>query len=147
MAFSNLEQLCRTKGLRMTEQRRIIIRVLSNSHDHPDATAVYKRVNQLDPNISLATVYRTLCLFEEAHILERHEFKGGKARYEEASAEHHDHLIDTHTGHIIEFHDERIEALQTEIAHRLGYHLVGHRLELYGTPLKESREKHKPNEA
>jgi len=136
-----LEQLCQAKGLRMTEQRRIIVRVLSESQDHPDVDALYKRVSQLDSRISLATVYRTLRLFEEAHILKRHDFGDGKSRYEEASNEHHHHLIDAHTGQIIEFHDERIESLQKDIARDLGYHLVGHRLELYGIPLKGSRKK------
>ena len=136
MTRSLLERLCKEKGLRMTKQRRIIAHVLSESHDHPDVEAVYKRVNQIDPKISLATVYRTLRLFEEAHILNRHEFKDGRSRYEKASCEHHHHLIDTHTGQIIEFYDEQIEALQKEIAKGLGYQLVGHRLELYGVPLK-----------
>lgn len=136
-----LEQLCQTKGLRMTEQRRVIVRVLSESQDHPDVNALYKRVSQVDPKISLATVYRTLRLFEEAHILNRHDFGDGKSRYEEAANEHHHHLIDTHTGQIIEFYDERLESLQKEIAKDLGYSLVGHRLELYGTPLKRLRKK------
>lgn len=141
MTLSHLEQLCQEKGLRMTEQRRVIVRVLSESPDHPNAEAVYKRVSQIDPKISLATVYRTLRLFEEAHILNRHDFGDGKSRYEEASSEHHHHLIDTETGRIIEFHDERIETLQKEIAKELGYHLVGHRLELYGVPLKSNGKK------
>ena len=136
MTLSHLEQLCQEKGLRMTEQRRIIARVLSKSQDHPDVNNVYNRVIQIDPKISLATVYRTLRLFEEAHILNRHEFKDGRSRYEKASCEHHHHLIDTHTGQIIEFYDEQIEALQKEIAKSLGYQLVGHRLELYGVSLK-----------
>lgn len=136
MTLSHLEHLCEEKGLRMTEQRRIIARVLSTSQDHPDVRALYKRVSQIDPKISLATIYRTLRLFEEAHILNRHEFADGKSRYEKATCEHHHHLIDTHTGQIIEFHDDRIEALQKEIAEGLGYQLVGHRLELYGIPLK-----------
>lgn len=136
MILSHLERLCHEKGLRMTEQRRVIARVLSESQDHPDVNVVYKRVSQIDPKISLATVYRTLRLFEDAHILSRHEFRDGRSRYAEASCEHHHHLIDTHTGRIIEFHDEQIEALQKEIAKGLGYQLVGHRLELYGVPLK-----------
>ncbi len=138
MTFSHLEQLCQEKGLKMTEQRRIIARVLSDSQDHPDVRAVHRRASQIDPKISLATVYRTLRLFEEANILDRHEFKDGRSRYEKASCEHHHHLIDMHTGHIIEFHDDQIEALQKEIAKNLGYALVGHRLELYGVPLKKS---------
>lgn len=141
MALSHLELLCQKKGLRMTEQRRIIIRVLTESNDHPDVNAVYERTIRIDPKISLATVYRTLRLFEEAHILKRHEFGDGRSRYEEASHEHHHHLIDTHTGQIIEFHDERIEVLQKEIAKTLGYDLVGHRLELYGIPLVASGKK------
>lgn len=141
MILSALEQLCQDKGLRMTEQRRVIARVLSESQDHPDVVAVHQRVSQLDPKISLATVYRTLRLFEEAHILDRHEFGDGRSRYEKASCEHHHHLINMHTGQIIEFHDERIEALQKEIAQDLGYKLVGHRLELYGVPLKKMRKK------
>lgn len=141
MILSPLEQLCQKKGLRMTEQRRVIAHVLSESQDHPDVGAVHKRVSQINPKISLATVYRTLRLFEEAHILNRHEFGDGRSRYERASGEHHHHLIDTHTGQIIEFHDERIEALQKEIAKSLGYKLVGHRLELYGVPLQKIRKK------
>lgn len=135
-----LEQLCQAKGLRMTDQRRIIVRVLSESQDHPDVTALFSRIKELDPKISLATIYRTLRLFEEAHILKRHDFGDGKSRYEEASADHHHHLIDIQTGKIIEFHDERLESLQKEIAKDLGYHLVGHRLELYGIPLKGTEE-------
>jgi len=141
MTLSHLEQLCQEKGLRLTEQRRIIARVLSESQDHPDVKVVYKRISQIDPKISLATVYRTLRLFEEAHILNRHEFKDGRSRYEKASSEHHHHLIDTRTGQIIEFHDEQIEALQKEIARSLGYQLVGHRLELYGVPLNRIGKK------
>ncbi len=141
MILSHLEQLCQEKGLRITEQRRVIARVLSESQDHPDVGVVYKRVNQIDPKISLSTVYRTLRLFEEAHILNRHEFGNGRSRYEKASREHHHHLIDTHNGQIIEFHNERIEALQNEIAESLGYHLVDHRLELYGIPLTRTKRK------
>jgi Fur family ferric uptake transcriptional regulator len=136
MILSYLEQLCLEKGLRMTEQRRIITYVLSQSRDHPNVDAVYTRVSQINPKISLATVYRTLRLFEKAHILTRHDFGDGRSRYEIASCAHHHHLIDTHTGKIIEFHDEQLETLQKKIAKGLGYHLVGHRLELYGVPLK-----------
>jgi len=136
MTLSHLEQLCHKKRLRMTQQRRIIVRVLSESQDHPDVEAVYKRVSQIDSKISLATVYRTLRLFEEASILNRYEFGDGRSRYETACLTHHHHLIDTHTGQVIEFYDERIESLQKEIAKELGYHLVNHRLELYGIPLK-----------
>ncbi|MBP6951693.1 MAG: transcriptional repressor [Alphaproteobacteria bacterium] len=141
MILSSLEHLCQEKGLRMTPQRRIIARVLSESKDHPDVEAVYSRVNQVDSKISLATVYRTLRLFEDAHILYRHEFGDGKSRYEKASSEHHHHLIDLHTGQIIEFHDEHIETLQKKIAENLGYNLMGHRLELYGVPFKADRKK------
>lgn len=136
MIPSQLEKLCKQKGLRMTEQRRIIVRVLSQTQDHPDVETVHKRVNATDSRISLATVYRTLRLLEEANILSRHDFGDGRSRYEDASCQHHDHLIDTHTGQIIEFHNEWIESLQKEIATDLGYQLVGHRLELYGVPLK-----------
>ena len=125
----------------MTTQRRVIIRVLSESQDHPGVEEVYKRVKSIDPKISLATVYRTLRLFQEAHILKRHEFEDGKARYENASVEHHHHLIDKWSGQIIEFHDDRLEALQKEIAQDLGYKLVGHRLELYGVPLRKDKKK------
>ncbi len=147
MILSHLELLCQEKGLRMTKQRRVIAHVLSGSQDHPDVGAVYKRVSQIDPKISLATVYRTLRLFEEAHILSRHEFGDGRARYEKASCEHHHHLIDTHTGQIIEFYDERIEVLQKEIAESLGYHLVSHRLELHGVSLKRMKRKLKHHDA
>ncbi|MBM3642728.1 MAG: transcriptional repressor [Alphaproteobacteria bacterium] len=135
---SRLEALCVERGLKMTEQRRTIARVLSDASDHPDVEAVHRRATAIDPNISLATVYRTVRLFEEAGILARHDFGQvgqGRARYEEASDEHHDHLIDIQSGTVVEFHDEEIEELQRRIAERLGYRLVGHRLELYGTPL------------
>lgn len=118
----------------MTEQRRVIARVLSESDDHPDVDQVYRRANLVDPGISIATVYRTVKLFEEANILERHDFGDGRARYEEAPQEHHDHLIDMQSGKVLEFRDDEIERLQREVAERLGYRLVGHRLELYGVP-------------
>jgi Fur family transcriptional regulator, ferric uptake regulator len=121
----------------MTDQRRVIARVLSDAADHPDAEELYRRAAAIDPHISIATVYRTVRLFEEAGILTRHEFHGGRARYEEAPETHHDHLIDMKTGQVIEFVDEEIEALQTAIAKRLGYRLVDHRLELYGMPVEE----------
>lgn len=136
MTFSSLEKICQEKGLRMTGQRRVIAHVLSISQDHPDIDTLYKRISQIDSKISLATLYRTLRLFEEAHILNRHEFADGKARYEKACSKHHHHLIDERTGKIIEFYDDRIEALQKKIAEDLGYELIGHRLELYGVPLK-----------
>ncbi|HEV2551388.1 MAG TPA: Fur family transcriptional regulator [Stellaceae bacterium] len=131
---SRLEQLCIEKGLRMTEQRRVIARVLSDSADHPDVERVHRRATEIDPKISIATVYRTLRLFEEASILARHDFGDGRARYEEATSDHHDHLIDVQSGRVIEFHSEKIEQLQREIAEHLGYKLVGHRLELFAVP-------------
>ena len=123
------------KGLKMTNQRRVIARVLSESADHPDADAVYRRATQVDPRISMATVYRTVRLFEEAEVLERHDFGHGRARYEGAGGEHHDHLIDVSTGKVVEFRNDEIERLQAEVAARLGYRLVDHRLALYGVPL------------
>ena len=135
---SRIEQRCIEKGMKMTEQRRVIARVLSEAIDHPDVEEVYRRATGVDPRISIATVYRTVRLFEEADILERHDFGDGRARYEESPDEHHDHLIDMHTGKVIEFHSDEIEALQREIARRFGYRLVGHRLELYGVPLVQA---------
>ena len=133
---SRLEKLCIKKGLRMTDQRRTIARVLSESDDHPDVETVYQRASKLDNKIGLATVYRTLRLFEEAAILERHDFGDGRARYEESPEQHHDHLIDIQTGHVIEFRNEAIEELQRRVVEELGYHLVDHRLELYGVKIK-----------
>jgi Fur family ferric uptake transcriptional regulator len=127
---------CETKGLRMTGQRRTIAEVLEEAQDHPDVEALYARASERDPNISLATVYRTVKLFEEADILEKHEFGDGRARYEDADRDHHDHLIDITSGAVIEFVDAEIEALQEKIAAKLGYDLRGHRLELYGVPKK-----------
>lgn len=127
-----LEKLCIEKGLKMTEQRRVIARVLSESTDHPDVEMVYQRASARDSRISIATVYRTVKLFEEASILERHDFGDGRARYEERPDEHHDHLIDVKTGEVVEFTNEEIERLQKEVAKSLGYRLVDHRLELYG---------------
>ena len=132
----DLEQLCADKGLRITEQRRVMARVLSDADDHPDVEMVHERANKIDPGISIATVYRTVKLFEEAGILEKHEFGDGRARYEDADREHHDHLIDMQSGQVIEFVDSEIELLQERIAARLGYDLKGHRLELYGVPRK-----------
>ena len=136
--MDKIEQLCVDKGLRMTEQRRIIARVLSASDDHPDAEELHRRANSLDASISLATVYRTVKLFEDSGIIERHDFRDGRARYEEIPDEHHDHLIDVKTGQVVEFQSEEIEKLQEEIARKLGYKLVDHRLELYGVPLESS---------
>ena len=131
-----IEKICTEKGLRMTDQRRVIARVLSLAEDHPDAEELHRRASAEDPRISLATVYRTVRLFEEAGIIERHDFRDGRSRYEEASDDHHDHLIDLKTGDVIEFVDEEIERLQEVIARKLGYKLVDHRLELYGGPLE-----------
>ncbi len=129
-----LERLCISKGMRMTEQRRVIARVLSVATDHPDVEELYARASAVDDRISIATVYRTVRLFEESGILERHDFGDGRARYEEVREEHHDHLIDVQTGRVIEFHNEEIEHLQKKVAAELGYKLVDHRLELYGVP-------------
>jgi Fur family ferric uptake transcriptional regulator len=137
---SHLEQLCLDKGLKMTEQRRIIARVLSDSTDHPDVEQVYRRATEIDPRISIATVYRTVRLFEEANILARHDFGDGRARYEEMPSPHHDHLIDLQTGHVIEFRNDEIEKLQHFVAEQLGYDLVGHRLELYAVKRGSQRK-------
>ncbi|WP_427969576.1 Fur family transcriptional regulator [Altererythrobacter sp.] len=134
----DLEQLCADKGLRITEQRRIIARVLSESEDHPDVEQLHERASKIDPKISIATVYRTVRLFEDAGILDRHDFGDGRARYEAAPEAHHDHLIDVETGKVVEFVDPELEALQRQIAEKLGYRLVDHRMELYGVRL--SRE-------
>jgi len=131
----DVEALCLKKGLRITEQRRVIAKVLSEIDDHPDVEALHRRVADVDPRISIATVYRTVKLFEESGILERHEFQGGRSRYEMAQDDHHDHLINVETGEVIEFHDAELEALQARIAARLGYRLVDHRMELYAVPL------------
>lgn len=138
-ALSRIERLCQDKGLKMTEQRRVIARVLSDAEDHPDVEAVYQRAAAIDPKISIATVYRTVRLFEEASILERRDFGDGRARYEEASGDHHDHLIDIDSGTVVEFHNDEIERLQEEVARRLGYRLVGHRMELYAVPLDRKK--------
>lgn len=129
-----LEHLCVSKGMRMTEQRRVIARVLSVSTDHPDVEELYARASAIDDRISIATVYRTVRLFEEAGILERHDFGDGRGRYEEVREEHHDHLIDVQSGRVIEFRNEEIENLQRKVAAELGYKLVDHRLELYAVP-------------
>jgi Fur family ferric uptake transcriptional regulator len=132
----DIEALCNQKGLRITEQRRVIARVLSEAEDHPDVEALHLRAAAIDNGISIATVYRTVRLFEEAGILERHDFGDGRARYEPADAEHHDHLIDVETGNVIEFVDDELEALQRKIAEKLGFRLVDHRMELFGVPLE-----------
>ncbi|MCJ8191690.1 Fur family transcriptional regulator [Sphingomicrobium aestuariivivum] len=131
----DLEAICAEKGLRITEQRRVIAKVLGESEDHPDVEMLHERANKIDPNISIATVYRTVRLFEEAGILERHEFGDGRSRYEAASDAHHDHLIDVETGKVVEFVDEELELLQKRIAEKLGFRLVDHRMELYGVAL------------
>lgn len=131
----DLEALCAERGLRITEQRRVIARVLSASEDHPDVEMLHKRASDIDPKISIATVYRTVRLFEEAGILDRHDFGDGRARYEAAPEAHHDHLIDVETGKVVEFVDPELEALQRQIAEKLGYRLVDHRMELYGVSL------------
>jgi Fur family ferric uptake transcriptional regulator len=135
----DIEALCQAKGLRITEQRRVIARVLSEARDHPDVEEVHRRASEVDKGISIATVYRTVRLFEEAGILERHDFRDGRSRYEATPDEHHDHLIDVETGQVVEFHDEELEIFKARIAERLGYRLVDHRLELYGVPLKDKR--------
>jgi len=134
---SQIEVSCISLGMRMTEQRKIIARVLSNATDHPDVEEVYKRANKLDSRISIATVYRTVRLFEEANIIERHEFGDGRARYEEVTDDHHDHLIDMKSGQVIEFQNAEIEKLQEQVATENGMKLVGHRLELYCVPVSD----------
>jgi Fur family transcriptional regulator, ferric uptake regulator len=131
----DIEALCAEKGLRITEQRRVIARVLSEAEDHPDVETLHTRSSAIDPGISIATVYRTVRLFEEAGILDRHDFGDGRARYEAAPEAHHDHLIDVETGKVIEFVDPELEALQKQIAEKLGFRLVDHRMELYGVSL------------
>ncbi len=134
----DIEALCAEKGLRITEQRRVIARVLGESVDHPDVEALHQRASAVDPGISIATVYRTVRLFEEAGILERHDFGDGRTRYEAAPESHHDHLIDVETGKVIEFVDPELESLQRQIAEKLGYRLVDHRMELYGVAIKRN---------
>ena len=133
----DIENKCIRKGLRLTDQRKLIAKAMSESEDHPDVDALYQKVSKLDSKISIATVYRTVKLFEEAGIVAKHDFKGNKARYEQAPEEHHDHLIDINTGEITEFVNEDIEKLQKKVAEKLGYKLVDHRLELYGSKIKK----------
>ena len=135
--MNNIEEKCKDKGVRLTDQRKVIAKIMSNSNDHPDVDELHKRVNKIDKKISIATVYRTVKLFEEFGIVEKHDFKGGKARYEEAPEEHHDHLIDINSGEIIEFVDKEIEILQNKVAKKFGYQLVDHKLELYGSKIKK----------
>ena len=139
IAESRLERLCAEKGMRMTGQRRTIAKVLSEADDHPDVESVHRRATARDPHISIATVYRTVRLFEGAGILERHEFGDGRARYEPAGPGHHDHLINVKTGEVIEFSNEQIERLQESVARELGFRLIGHRHELFGMPLKNGK--------
>ena len=134
---SVIENKCIQQGVRLTEQRKLVAKVMSESTDHPDVDELHKRVNKIDSKISIATVYRTVKLFEEAGVVAKHDFKGTKARYEEATHEHHDHLIDVNTGEITEFVNEDIEKLQEKVAAKLGYKLVDHRLELYGSKIKK----------
>ena len=141
--MSSIEDKCKNKGVRLTDQRKIIAKVMSDSKekygskDHPDVDELHKRVSEVDSKISIATVYRTVKLFEESGILEKHDFKGGKARYEKSPDEHHDHLIDINSGEIVEFVDNDIEELQKKVAEKLGYKLVDHKLELYGSKIKK----------
>jgi len=133
----DIENKCKEKGVRLTEQRKLIAKVMSDSANHPDVDELHKKVGKFDSKISIATVYRTVKLFEEAGIISKHDFKGNKSRYEQASEEHHDHLIDINSGEITEFVNEEIEKLQKQVAEKLGYRLVDHRLELYGSKIKK----------
>ena len=133
----SIESKCKQKGVRLTDQRRLIAKVMSKSESHPDVDELHKKVSKLDSKISIATVYRTVKLFEEAGIVSKHDFKGSKSRYEQAPEEHHDHLIDINSGEITEFVNEEIEKLQKQVAEKLGYKLVDHRLELYGSKIKK----------
>jgi Fur family ferric uptake transcriptional regulator len=136
-----LLELCHQKGLRMTDQRRVVAQVLQDSDDHPDVEELHRRAAAVDPRISIATVYRTVRLFEEAGILTRHDFGDGRARYEQAPEEHHDHLIDARSGRVVEFQSPEIEKLQEKVARKLGFRLIGHRLELYGVPLDAEKDR------
>ena len=135
--MNSVEEKCKNKGVRLTDQRKVIAQVMSDSKGHPDVDEVHKRISEIDKKSSVATVCRTVRLFEEAGILEKHDFRGGKARYEQSPDEHHDHLIDINSGEIIEFVDKNIEKLQNEVAKKLGYKLVDHKLELYGSKIKK----------
>lgn len=136
--LSTIETLCLEKGIRITDQRRVILKVLSESADHPDVAVLFDRVRAVDPNVSIATLYRTLRLLEEQNILEKHDFGQGRFHYEEASDEHHDHLIDIESGQVIEFFNHEIEEMKAKIARSLGYELIGHKLELYGRKIKKT---------
>ena len=135
--YADIESKCKQKGVRLTDQRKLIAKVMSETENHPDIDELHRKVNKLDSKISIATIYRTVKLFEEAGIISKHDFKGNKARYEQATEEHHDHLIDINSGEITEFVNEEIEKLQEQVAKKLGYKLVDHRLELYGTKIKK----------
>ena len=137
--MTSLLDKCNKLGLKMTEQRKVIVQVLAESKDHPDVELVYKRASEIDNNIGIATVYRTIRLFEENNIIQRHEFKEGRFRYEEVRDEHHDHLIDVRSGKVVEFQNDAIEELQKRVAKELGYELIDHRLELYGVPIKDKK--------
>ena len=137
----NIEERCAAKGMRMTEQRRVIARVLAAADDHPDVEELYRRCVKVDDRISISTVYRTVKLFEDSGIIERHDFREGRARYEQIPESHHDHLINLRTGEVIEFQSEEIERLQAEVARRLGYRLVDHRLELYALPVEDDKSR------
>lgn len=141
-SMSRIEKICTEKGMRMTDQRRVVAQILSQATDHPDVEELYRRAALIDPNISLATVYRTVRLFEEAGVVERHDFGDGRSRYEEAGDDHHDHLINIKTGEVIEFFDAEIEAMKELLAKKLGFKLVGHKLELYGMPIGSDEESH-----
>src|SRR5215210_8941205 len=138
---TGIEARCAATGMRMTEQRRVIARVLANSADHPDVEELYRRCHEIDRNISISTVYRTVKLFEDSGIIERHDFREGRARYEQIPESHHDHLINLRNGEVIEFQSEEIERLQREVARKLGYKLVDHRLELYAIPLEDDKKR------
>ena len=137
--MDRIEQQCIEKGMRMTDQRRVVARVLAQAHDHPDVEELYHRAVAVDPHISLATVYRTVRLFEEAGVVERHDFGDGRSRYEEAGEDHHDHLINIKTGEVIEFFDQEIEKMKEALAEKLGFKLVGHKLELYAVPIADEK--------
>ncbi|MDF2617872.1 MAG: ferric uptake regulator, Fur family [Xanthobacteraceae bacterium] len=139
-----IEEACVTLGLRMTDQRRVIARIIADAQDHPDVEELHRRAAAVDDRISISTVYRTVKLFEDAGIIARHDFRDGRSRYEPVPDEHHDHLIDLRSGHVVEFRSEEIEHLQEEIARKLGYRLVGHRLELYGIPLDKPKPADEP---
>ena len=140
MTIDRIEKRCVEKGMRMTDQRRVVAHVLSAAEDHPDVEELYRRAAAVDPHISLATVYRTVRLFEEAGVVERHDFGDGRSRYEQAGEDHHDHLINIKTGQVLEFYDAEIEKMKEQLAEKLGFKLVGHKLDLYGVPLEDEKQ-------